>query len=89
MLPRYELNETFDVVCIKVMSKKRVTIVEDVDVSTSERRQKNGQKATGVRFRIRLAIYNAVLAAAAVFKRLLSGALSADKPMYAGSWRTW
>jgi hypothetical protein len=62
---------------------------EDVKASTSERRQRNGQKTTGVRFRIRLTIYNAVLAAAAVSKRLLSGALSADKPMYAGSWRTW
>ena len=83
------MNETFNVVCIEVMSKKRVKIVDDVDASTSERRQRNGQKATGVRFRIRLTIYNAVLAAAAVSKRMLSGALSADKPMYAGSWRTW
>ena len=50
LLPHYELNETFDVVCIKVMSKKRAKIVEDVDVSTSERRQRNGQKTTEVRF---------------------------------------
>jgi hypothetical protein len=86
------LNETFDVVCVKVMSKKRVKIVEDVKdlkASTSERRQRNGQKTTEARIRIRLTIYNAVLAAAAVSKRLLSGALSADKPMYAGSWRPW
>lgn len=74
--------------CFSVMSMANLRVVEDVEDSISEWETKEQTKDKQIPSRFRVIIYNAMLAAAAMSKRLLSGALNADNPMYAGSLAT-